>query len=121
MCPKIIKTRTPASIADKIRFLRTEAGLSLTEFQEKAGLSLAYLSKLESGKYSNNLSLPSASALAKGLGLSLKDFLSKIGYPEDNGNRPSIELIKQALRGNGYSDQEATKIIEYARFIKKQE
>ena len=101
----------------KIKKLREQAGLSQTELAKQSDLSLAYIAKLEQGRY-KTLTLNSSRSLADGLGLSLPDFLAKIGFIRDE-KRPSMKLITQAFRGSGYSADEAEKIIEYARFIKK--
>ncbi len=107
-----------SDIAQKIKKLREEAGLTLTELARQAELSLAYISKLENGEY-QDLSLTSSKSLAKGLGLSLKSFLDRMGFLDNNHERPSLQLLAQALRTNGYSNKQAEAVIEYARYIKK--
>lgn len=108
------------NIAKKIMDLRQEAGFTLTQLAEKAGLSLAFISKLESGDY-HDLSISSSKSLAKGLGLNLRDFLSRMGFFDENNNRSSLQLINQALRSDGYSNKQAEKVILYARFLRDQE
>lgn len=107
-------------MATKIKLLRKEAGLSLTELAQKAELSLGYVSRLESGSY-RDLSLTTSKSLAKALGLTLKDFLKKLGFLDNTQSRPSLELLTQALRNNGYSNEQAEMVINYARFLRKQE
>lgn len=107
-----------ASIPEKIKELREEAGMTLTQLAERSGLSLAYISKLESGGY-QDLSLTSSKSLSKGLGLTLKDFLQRMGFLDNNRERPSLKLLAEALRSNGYSNELAEKVISYARFIKE--
>lgn len=104
-------------IARKIRSLREAAGLSLSQLADKAGLSLAYISKLESGVY-KTFSLLSSRSLADGLGISLKDFLEQMGFLDNNQERPSFELLTHALRRNGYTREQADKVVEYAEYIK---
>lgn len=104
-------------IAKKMKILREAAGLTLSELANKADLSLAYISKLESGAY-KTLSLLSSRSLADGLGISLRDFLEQMGFLDNNQERPSFELLTHALRRNGYTREQADKVVEYAEFIK---
>lgn len=100
-----------------IRKLRKQAGLSSTELAKKSGLSLAYISKLEKGIY-QALSLKTCKQLAHGLGLSLKDFLEKLGYLDENKKSPGSQIINQAFRSKGYTVSQVEQIINYAKFIK---
>jgi transcriptional regulator with XRE-family HTH domain len=112
---------TPTSshiIATFVAEKRKEAGLTSKELAERAGLSPAYISRVESGDY-KTLSLPSAKALADGLGLTLRSLLQGVGLL-NNEERPSYKLITQSLRHMGYSDVEAEDVIRYARYLKKE-
>jgi len=113
------------TIGQSVKRLRIKSGISLSKLAEKSELSLAYISKLESGKY-QTLTLTTSRALAVGLGLTLKDFLEKIGFLEkqDKYNplrqNSGLQLIASALRSHGYTDQQARNIVSYAKFIKSQ-
>ncbi len=105
------------NIANKIKELRAKFNLSPADLAKNAELDASYISKLEDGEY-KSLNIQRSKALARGFGLTLKDFMDEMGFFEDT-NQPSFELISSALRRNGYTNQQAKQIIEYARFIKK--
>lgn len=109
-------TNTTSQIADFIANQRKEAGLTSKELAERSGLSPAYISRVENGEY-KSLTLPTAKALADGLGLSLRVFLQGVGLL-NNEERPSYKLITQSLRHMGYSDAQAEDVIRYARYVK---
>lgn len=102
-------------LSSGIKKLREDAGLTATDLAEKSSLSQAYISKLESGQ-NENLTLKTSKLLAEALGLSLRNFLEKIGYADERSSRPSWELVSQALRGNGCSVEMAKEIVNYARY-----
>lgn len=106
------------NIGDKIKEMRDKFGLSPALLAKTSNLDASYISKLENGLY-NSLSLKVSKSLAKGFGLTLKDFMDELGlFEEENTSRPSYDLITSALRRNGYTNEQAKQIIEYARFIK---
>jgi len=107
------------NLGDIIKKLRLEAGLSPTELANKSELSLSYISQLEGGGF-KSLSLDTSKSLAKGLKLNLSDFLYSIGYLETTKNRPSFELVTNALRSAGFSIKQTDEIMRYADYIKKQ-
>ncbi|HDQ22351.1 MAG TPA: XRE family transcriptional regulator [Candidatus Uhrbacteria bacterium] len=105
-------------IAEKIKELRAEAGLTPSQLAERSGLSLGYISKLEDGNYTS-LKLSTCKSLADGFGLTLKDFIDKIEILDEKQQRPSADIIKNALRNNGYSDNQVNEIIRYAQYLRK--
>jgi XRE family aerobic/anaerobic benzoate catabolism transcriptional regulator len=105
------------NIANKIKKLRESAGLSSKDLAENSGLSPAYISKIESGS-TLSISLTTSKKIAYGLGLSLKDFLSELGFI-NNTERPSFEMITNAFRSKGYTPEQVQQIIKYAEFIKE--
>ncbi len=105
------------NLASKIEELRNQAGLTSQELAEKAGVSPAYISKLKDGKY-KSLSLRTCKRLADGLNLSLREFLEKIGYLENNSERPSFQMISHAFRSKGFTSKEVDDIMHYANYIK---
>ncbi len=109
-----------SKIAKIVRELREEAGLSPTDLHKKSGLSLAYISKLEDGQYDElALRLKTAKALSTGLGLTLRHFFERIGLMEGEQQRPSLYLLKTALRSEGgLSEQQAAEVLKYVDFIK---
>lgn len=106
------------NIANKIKELRAKFNLSPAELAKNAELDASYISKLEDGEY-KSLNIQRSKALAKGFGLTLKDFMDEMGFFDDTSGSPSFDLIASALRRNGYTNQQAKQIIDYARFIKE--
>lgn len=102
-----------------IKKLREQAGLSPTELAERSELSAAYISKLEKGQY-QTLTLMTLKSLSIGLGLSMKDLLSELGLLGNQQTKPSLQIVAQALRGNGYTNTEVADIVAYARYKKQQ-
>jgi transcriptional regulator with XRE-family HTH domain len=109
-----------SNIGKKIREMRDEAGLSATELHRSSGLSLAYISRLEDGAYDDlALKLKTAKALANGLGITLRSFFERIGLLDGEQNRPSVHLLKAALRSEGgLSREQADNVLKYVEFIK---
>ena len=113
-----MKTTKPTlEISAMIKGLRENAGLSPSELAQRSGLSLPFISKLESGS-SPNLSLLTSRALADGLGFTLQTFLTKIGFI-NNQERPSSQMVASALRSTGYTIQQTNQVVLYAQFLKK--
>lgn len=101
-----------------VRSIRESLGISPSELATKSGLSQAYISKLEDGQYQSP-SLKTCRALAVGLGMTLRDFLEKIGVLDNSHNSTGSQLIGSALRSNGYSEDQVKMLLEYADFIKR--
>lgn len=105
------------NIGVQLKKLRVEAGLNQSELAEKAGVSVSYVSRLESGDY-QTLSLDICLQLASGLGLTLKAFLETFGLLESE-KTPNTDLILQnALRSSGFTTKEVKDVLEYVDFIK---
>ena len=105
------------STGQKIKELRKKAGLSSAGLAQKAELSPAYISKLEGGEY-KSMSLKTSKHLADGFGLSLKAFLETTGFLEQSKQSLSFQSVVDALRSNGFSDNQVQDIRQYAQFIK---
>lgn len=106
------------TIAQTIKRLRENAGLSQNQLSRDADVSVGFISRLEAGAY-KTLSLDKCKNLADGLGIQMRDFLSELGFlQEDEKYKTSNEMIKRALRKTGLNDSDITKVIEYAEFIK---
>jgi transcriptional regulator with XRE-family HTH domain len=61
------------TIGENIRQIRTDAGLTQTEVAERAGISQAYLSQIESDLRS--MDVKAADKLASALGVTLNDLM----------------------------------------------
>ena len=107
------------NISEKIIQLRDRFKLTPAELAMKADLDPSYISKLENGVY-KSLSLKVSKSLARGFGLTLRDFMEEMGLFPDT-SQPSYDLITSALRRNKFSNEQIKQIIDYARFIKKRD
>lgn len=105
------------TIGPSVRRLREKFGISLSKLAEQSGLSLAYVSKLEDGQYQSP-SLKTCRALAVGFGMTLRDFLEKIGMLDNSHNTNGPQLIGSALRSDGYNEEQVRMILAYADYIK---
>jgi len=107
------------NFGQKLKKLREEAGITPTQLADDSNLSLAYVSKLESGK-STSPSIRVCKSLADGLGMTLHDFLDKVGLTRVKKNgRPSSEIIKHAFRSQGFTPAQIEEIVKYAKFIRQ--
>jgi len=104
-------------IKDTIKELRIKLGLSQGQLAERAGLSVAYISKLEDGQYSS-LRVETCKALSVGFGMNLREFLEEVGIISNNLKKPSFAMVGTALRTSGYTQNEVDKVMEYAKFLK---
>lgn len=104
----------------KIKELREQAGLNSKQLAKRSGLSPAYISKLEKGKY-ETISLQTSKQLSEGLGITLKMLLEQLGFiKNDKEQNSDAKMNDLSLRSDGYTFEEAQKIIEYAKFLKQQ-
>jgi transcriptional regulator with XRE-family HTH domain len=105
------------NIAQTLKQLREEAGISQNQLARRAEVSVGYISKLESGKYFS-LSLDICKQLAQGLHLTLRDFLEKMGLLDDPKTKDVSQLLRTALRSDGLSETNTEKVVEYADLLK---
>lgn len=106
-------------LSKKIKKLRQESGLNSKDLAFKAGLSPAYISKLEAGEY-ETLTLKTLKQLSEGFGLTLKNLLEYLELINNNAKQsPSSEMITHALRSNGYTTEQSAKVLQYAEFLKQ--
>lgn len=109
-------------VSDRIKQLRKERGLSITELARIAGVSKSYLSYIERD-VQKNPSLQFLSKIAKTLNTTI-EFL--LGETEENEHSTSqideewIVLIKRAM-DDGVSKEEFQNYIEYIKFKKWEE
>lgn len=104
-------------IHDGIKKIRLELGMTQSELAKRAGVSIGYISKLEAGVY-NTLSVDKSQQLAKGFGLTFKDFLERIGLLKGNPATPNANSsLSLALRQRNFSDAQIQKVISYVDFI----
>ena len=66
---------TEVRIGDTLKHLREEVGLSKRELAKRSGIDRVYITKIEGGKV-GTISLRTAEALARGLGISPARFFN---------------------------------------------
>jgi transcriptional regulator with XRE-family HTH domain len=105
-------------MSKKFRELRIQAGLTQSALAEEAKVSPAFIYKLEAGEYTT-LSIDKSHDLAKGLGLTLRDFLEAIGLMRDTSTPNADHALMSALRTRTSSLSEAKikQIISYVEFV----
>lgn len=107
------------SIGRSLRELRVNAGLSQSALAERAGVSAAFINKLEADEY-NTLSIDKSHGLAKGLGMTFRDFLDAVGWL-DNNTTPNVdEALASALRKRKMSEDKIGKVLTYVNFVEKE-
>lgn len=101
----------------RLKELRMEAGLSQNELARRAHMSVAFISKLESGKYSS-LGLDKCHQLAVGLNITLRDFLERVDLLDDSSTPRANTTLMYALRKEkNLNHQQARQAIEYIDFL----
>lgn len=103
-------------IGKRIRELRIEKRLSITELAERAGVAKSYISNIERGIMSN----PSIQFLEKvsdTLGVSMDDLLNDPAQQQqdDKLDRQWYELIREAM-ASGVSKEEFRAFLEFNKW-----
>lgn len=105
-----------STLSEKLRELRTEAGLTREKLAERAGVSTAYIYKLEADEYSN-LSIDKCHSLAKGLGITFRDFLVAVGLLKESST-PNVDRdLVNALRSRALPEKKIKQVISFVEFI----
>lgn len=105
-------------IGQKLKELRQQSGLSQNALAERAGLSPAFIYKLEAGEY-NTLSIDKSRDLAQGLGMTFRDFLEFVGFLEDTSTPKTDLALASALRKRKLSEAQVQKVVSFIEFIEE--
>lgn len=111
-------TDEPADLATTLRQLRDLAGKSLKAVAEPAGISPAYLVKLERG----DVKSPSPHVLhrlAQTLGADYLELMRRAGYVVPDDTRTGGTLA-HALSSDGLTDEEAAAVSAYLTVLRRQ-
>lgn len=95
------------NVGQKIRALRTEAGVTLPDLAEKAGVSKGFLSQLENDEKAN-VSLDTLAKIAKALGVSIGGLL---GLEAARAKQATQEVVDPELEKHIQERQDAGKPI----------
>jgi transcriptional regulator with XRE-family HTH domain len=101
-----------------LRDLRESANLSRETLAEKADVSPAFIYKLETGVYST-LSIDKSRDLAKGLGLTFRDFLDAVGLLEDASTPNANAALASALRKRKLDDSQIKEVVSFVEFVER--
>jgi quercetin dioxygenase-like cupin family protein len=104
------------SIADGVRYHRSAAGLTLEQLAERSGLSIAHLSRIESGD--RQPSLGALISLARALGVSTAALLGEEGGNPALATYPGEEPVRHTVNGltvEGMSGFPGSRVIESLR------
>ncbi|MCR4278983.1 MAG: helix-turn-helix domain-containing protein [bacterium] len=106
------------SLAKNLKELREKADLSQNALAERADVSPAFIYKLEAGEY-NTLSIDKSRGLAKGLGMTFRDFLEAVGMLDDSATPNADLALASALRKRKFTDGQVQKVVSYVEFVEK--
>ncbi|GGH80974.1 XRE family transcriptional regulator of biofilm formation [Pullulanibacillus pueri] len=106
------------TIGKKIKQLRQEKRLSITELSEKAGVSKSYLSTIERN-LQKNPSVQFLEKIAEVLGVSVLSLIHSQEDPHEWLDPDWIELIEEAM-DSGIDKQEFKEFLEFQRWKKSQ-
>lgn len=109
-------------IGERVKKYRKEAGMTLTELAERAGVAKSYLSALERN-IQKNPSVQFLEKIAAVLGISIdhliKDNVETIASDGSNIDNEWVKLVQEAM-SSGVSKDEFRDFLEYNKWKLKQ-
>lgn len=107
-------------IGEKIKKLRSEKDLSISELAEKAGVAKSYLSSIERNIQSNP-SIQFMEKIGQVLGVSVNELLrDDLLNITENLDEEWLEIVQEAM-DSGVSKQDFKEYLEFNKWKKKQE
>lgn len=100
-------------IGNKIKELRLEQKLSISELAEKAGVAKSYLSSIERNLQTNP-SIQFIEKICQVLGVSVNDLIKENPLNEESLDDEWLEIVQQAMNSGVTKEQ----FIEYLEFNK---
>ncbi|PIW37266.1 MAG: hypothetical protein COW24_01010 [Candidatus Kerfeldbacteria bacterium CG15_BIG_FIL_POST_REV_8_21_14_020_45_12] len=104
------------TISKQLKELRENASLSQNELAKRANISPAYVNKIEKGLYTT-LSIDKCHNLAKGLGMTFRDFLDAVGLLNDNSTPKANMTLMSALRARKLTNEQVNQVISYIEYV----
>lgn len=104
-------------IGEKVKKIRTEKGLSLSELAERAGVAKSYLSSIERSIQSNP-SIQFLEKIAAVLGISVESLIHETNHDEIDSEMLDEEwtnLIREAME-SGISKEQFREFLEFNRW-----
>ncbi|ADU29907.1 helix-turn-helix domain-containing protein [Evansella cellulosilytica] len=109
-------------IGERVKRYRKEAGMTLTELADKAGVAKSYLSALERN-IQTNPSIQFLEKVANVLGLSidylLKDQVDNVSIVDEDIDKEWVNLVQEAMN-SGVSKEEFRDFLEFNKWKMKQ-
>ncbi|KIL41899.1 transcriptional regulator [Gordoniibacillus kamchatkensis] len=106
-------------IGKKVKQLRLEQGLSLTELAEKAGVAKSYLSSIER-EVQSNPSIHFLEKISAVLGVQLETIIhNQNPQPKEQLDEEWLSLVREAME-SGISKEQFAEFLEYNKWRNKQ-
>ena len=106
------------TLPKRLRELREKANLSLVALAERAGVSSAFVYKLEAGEYTT-LSIEKSRALADGLGMTFRDFLEAVGLLDGTATPNADLALASALRKRKLTEAQVGTVVSLVNVLSK--
>lgn len=108
-------------IGEKIKQLRQDKNMSISELAEKAGVAKSYLSSIERNLQSNP-SIQFIEKIGVVLGVTVNDILREdsITSSEDHLDDEWLKIVQEAMN-SGVSKEQFKEYLEFNKWRKKQE
>jgi XRE family transcriptional regulator of biofilm formation len=105
-------------IGKKVKQLRKEQGLTLTELAEKAGVAKSYLSSIER-EVQSNPSIHFLEKISAVLGVRLETIIHHQIQQQEQLDEEWLSLVKEAM-ASGISKDQFVEFLEYNKWRNKQ-
>lgn len=107
-------------LGERIKELRTEQNMSISELAEKAGVAKSYLSSIERNKQTNP-SIQFIEKISDALDVSVNDLLYDAGDVKiEDLDKEWLEIVLEAMQ-SGVSKREFKEFLEFNKWRKEQE
>ncbi len=105
-------------IGEKIKTLRQEQNLSISELADKAGVAKSYLSSIERS-IQTNPSIQFIEKISQVLGVSVNDLLNESTLSDEELDDEWLEIVKEAMQ-SGVSKEQFLEYLEFNKWRNKQ-
>lgn len=105
-------------IGKKVKQLRLEKGLTLTELADKAGVAKSYLSSIER-EVQSNPSIHFLEKISAVLGVPLETFIHQQPQPHEQLDEEWLSLVREAM-DSGISKEQFIEFLEYNKWRLRQ-
>lgn len=107
-------------LGERIKTIRTEQKISISELAEKAGVAKSYLSSIERNKQTNP-SIQFIEKISEALGVSMNDLLYNTDEVKvEDLDKEWLEIVLEAME-SGVSKKDFKEYLEFNKWRKEQE